>query len=471
MEMIQEKKLSQLVDKAFVINTVEDFVRLVGEQVAPMKKKIGEIILCCQSAYLGPRQYCLKNKRLFERTPKKIWPTIDHFRLNQKEDSIYLANELGRPFYKALVLPLHSPYKKEYHFPTLFIEYFSKDETIENIFSSERKNILQSAFSKVLIEEHWKSGCELWKQTFDSLEEPLTVVDEHKQPIRSNIHFQNIYQNHPKILNQNTFHQSGKVYEKQSYLIQNEEQSYRIHHFVDVTSEKLLREKMAQNKRMSILGQLADDIAHELNNPLTGIRSMAQIIHQELEDSATKDVFIEIEKATNRCQKIIKNFIQFSKQTTWKHSCDLNEVVKQTIPFLKTMIQTKKIQLNLTSNPLWVSADPCSLQQVIFNLIKNALEAVEKEGLVVIASQKEKNKAHFSVTDNGCGISPEHSQNLFNPFFTTKKNGNGLGLRISSQWIQKFGGKLTFHSTPNKGSCFTFCLPQCKKESYENSYY
>ena len=442
----------------FLADDIEDFIQLIGAETRSIKNKIGEIILCCHSAYFGPRQYCLKRKRLYERFPKKLWPLMEWTRSHSNEDRLYLAQELGRPIYKVLALPLHSSeYTKN---SVLFIEYFSKTETIENIFPQEKLEILQTAFGKVLSEEHWKSGSELWKNTFDSLEEPLVIWNNEKQPVRSNTHFKRIYKINSEVFSKDCFTENGEIYEKQSYNVNHKEQNYVIDHFVNITSYLNLKEKILQNQRMSVLGKLADDFAHQLNNPLTGLHSMSQILVQQGEETEN---FQEIEKAAFRCQKIITNFIQFSKQTDKDSVCDLNEIIRQTVPFLKTMIQTKSLTLNLQKDSFLVQAEPCLLQQVIFNLIRNALQAVDAQGTVHIESQFETDKAWFHVTDDGCGISKDHLKKIFDPFFTTKSNGTGLGLRISYQLIQQFGGELSVQSEKGKGSSFSFYL---KKNSH-----
>ena len=423
------------------------------------KQKIGELVLCCHSAYFGPRQYCLKGKRFYERTAKKTWPQISEPRNNVKSDSLYLANELGRPFYHLLALPLESVYEFKHFQPCLFIEYFSNKSIPQN-FPEEKWNILKPAFSKVLMEEHWKSGRDLWKNTFDSLEEPLALLDENRKPVRSNIHFQKIYKKQPFLCSKTNLQEEGQIYERQSYSISQEKTKYTIEHFVNITSYLLLREKMAQNQKMSTLGKLADSIAHRLHNPLTGICSMAQIISQSAPEK--KQNFSEIEEATQRCQKIISNFIHFSKQESKNSFCDLNTIVKQTIPFLKTMIETKKLSLHLDQNSFLVQASPCPLQQVIFNLVLNALQAVDQKGSVLIQSHFDhsQKKATLKVKDEGCGISPSHLKKIFDPFFTTKSKGTGLGLRISSLWIKKFGGRIMVESQEGKGSSFSFTLPK-----------
>ena len=454
----REKQLDRLLHKSLKVEALEDFIFLTRAEAGSGKKSIGEIILCFQSAYFGPRQYCLRGKRLFERSPKNVWPEASQRRTNRPADSFYLANEMGRPFHKVMVLPLNSSYEELK--PVLFIEYFPKDKTIENIYDDEKWEIFKTIFSKVLLEEHWKTGCRLWQDTFDFLNEPLVILDEQQRPVRCNTPFKHINQKKVKI-GSSLFQYENKFYEKQSYPIASDENSYTIEHFVDVTSRLFLRDQMAQNERMSLLGKLADDIAHNLNNPLTGLHSAAQILAQETKDKKQRNHFIEIEKTIRRCHNIIRNFIRFSKQSGFDEVCDLNEITRQTLPFLKTMIQTKKITLKLDDNPLSVKAEPCLLQQVLFNLIKNALQAVDnKGGVIVIQSFSANKKAIWRVQDNGCGINTQNQERLFHPFFTTKQKGTGLGLRISRQLIEKFEGELTFKSKVNKGSVFEIHLPK-----------
>ena len=459
-DIAYERKLVRLVNKFFLADTVDEWVQLVGSELSPLKKKIGEIVLCFHSAYFGPRQYCLKGKRFFERPVKNFWPKTQKTPLS-KQESLYLANELGRPVYNIFTIPLDSSYEWEDHPPMLFIEYFCKKQTIENFFNSEKQEILKSSFLKVLLEEHWKSGLDLWHETFNGLKEPLAILNDDKKPIRSNTYFQKIYKKNPSLFLQDHFQDEEKQYEKRSYSIVNKDQNYTIEHFTNVTSYFLLREQIAQNQKMSALGKLANNVAHLLSNPLTGLRSMAQILSKEAPD---KDNFMEIEKAAHRCQKIIENFIQFSRQTNKDLTCDLNQVVHQTLPFLKTMIQTKKILLDLDEKKNLVQAEPCLLQQVIFNLVRNALQAVDEKGQVCITTNREANtnQVQLSVRDNGCGIPENLQEKIFSPFFTTKSEGTGLGLRISYQVIKKFGGKLQVQSKAEEGSCFAFSLPLVK---------
>ncbi len=458
-DIADERKLVRLVHKFFLADTVEEWIQLIGSDISPIKKKMGEIVLCFHSAYFGPRQYCLKGKRLFDRTAKSFWPQVAAAQTLPKQESLYLANELGRPFYHVFAIPLKPSYELEDHPPVLFIEYFCKEQTIQKFFSEEKQKILKSAFEKVLLEDHWKSGSDLWQQTFDGLEEPLAIFNkDSKEPVRSNTHFKKIYKKNPALFLKDHFQDEEMQYEKQSYPIVNNDQTYTIEHFTNVTSYFLLREQIAQNQKMSALGKLANDAAHLLSNPLTGLRSMAQILSEEVQD---KDNFLEIERAAHRCQKIITNFIQFSRQTNRDLTCNLNTVVHQTLPFLKTMIQTKKILLDLSKQKILVQAESCLLQQVVFNLVRNALQAVGEKGQIRIRTciDKSNNQVQLSVQDNGCGI-PQHLQDkIFDPFFTTKSDGTGLGLRISCQVIKKFGGCLQVHSQPKEGSCFTVSLP------------
>jgi len=107
MDIAYERRLVRLVNRFFLAGTVEEWIRLIGSEIFPVKKKIGETVLCFHSAYFGPRQYCLKGKRLFERTAKNFWPKTPVAGPLSKQESLYLANELGRPFYNIFAIPLN----------------------------------------------------------------------------------------------------------------------------------------------------------------------------------------------------------------------------------------------------------------------------------------------------------------------------------------------------------------------------
>ena len=179
-------------------------------------------------------------------------------------------------------------------------------------------------------------------------------------------------------LQQNSFEWKGRYFEKHSYPVNIKEDRYIIYHYIDITESLNLRNKMIQNIRLSALGQLGANVAHQLNNPLTGVLSMAQLLLKEghLSPEEQKDMQ-DIIEGISRSQEIIANLLNFSRLDSSLTLCDLNTVVKKTLPFLKSLICWKNLKLELSPAPVLVKAQFCLLQQVVFNLLKNACQAVE----------------------------------------------------------------------------------------------
>jgi len=209
---------------------------------------------------------------------------------------------------------------------------------------------------------------------------------------------------------------------------------------------------------------LAGNIAHELNNPLTGLKSLAQVLRSEIkaESQIAQDLF-EIEKAAGRCQKIIRNLLDFVYERSHQLSpVNLDELVERTLPFLKTALRMHRLQKDLRAPNFFVLAEPQLLQQVIFNLIHNACQAMQKPGSLTIRTELiNQDQVRLWVEDTGPGIEPHFIERIFEPFFTTKKEGSGtgLGLSLSKEIIERFHGQIGVESVLNQGASFWFDLP------------
>ena len=162
---------------------------------------------------------------------------------------------------------------------------------------------------------------------------------------------------------------SGKMSENKVYI-------YR-----DITNAKKLYSQVIQNEKMAALGHLAGNITHELNNPLTGMRAMSQIISVEAENHSQlyKDI-IEIERALKRCQDVIKNLLEFTATHTTLDIVELDDLIQKTLSFLKTATRLHKLDIHLNSKGSSVKASSQLIQQVIFNLINNSCQAIKEGG-------------------------------------------------------------------------------------------
>jgi signal transduction histidine kinase len=225
---------------------------------------------------------------------------------------------------------------------------------------------------------------------------------------------------------------------------------------------------MLQNEKMGAIGMLAGNIAHELNNPLTGLRSLTQVLLQETPAQGNLHAdLIEIEKATARSQRIIKNLLDFSKgEDQPAEFVSVDEIVERTLPMLKSALRNHRLEVDLQTLNASVFVEPHLLQQVVFNLINNACQAMKDAGRLSVNTSVKSGNVLIEIEDTGPGIPPEVLRRIFEPFFTTKKEGHGtgLGLSMSKSIIEKFGGTIQFRNVEPHGSCFTIVLPQKSPE-------
>jgi two-component system NtrC family sensor kinase len=224
--------------------------------------------------------------------------------------------------------------------------------------------------------------------------------------------------------------------------------------------------KLVQTEKLSSLGQLAAGVAHELNNPLTGIMTFAHLLRKAVTDEAARADLDIIIRETTRCREIIKGILDFSRETSPQQKlCSVNAIIARTLAILEPQwlfhnIRIEK-QLDDRLPDIWI--DDNQIQQVLMNISLNAAEAMNGQGTLTVASAlgREGNHIEVHIADTGSGIPPEHLTKIFDPFFTTKdpQKGTGLGLAISYGIVQKHQGDITVESTLGKGTTFIITLP------------
>lgn len=232
---------------------------------------------------------------------------------------------------------------------------------------------------------------------------------------------------------------------------------------------KSLQLQIIQMNRMSAVGQLAGGVAHEINNPLTGVLGQAQVLKEKLpKDNPALEHIEKIERAALRCRKIVRGLLDFSRQEDYHfEETNLVELIESTISLTSSDLERAKVELIWDyPKPLpLVKVSPSHLQQVFLNLITNALQAMSKGGKLVISMKTTPSPKSFvevSFSDTGMGIKPEHLPRVFEPFFTTKEvgKGTGLGLTISFGIIKNHNGTIEVSSAgEGKGTTFTVKLP------------
>lgn len=243
--------------------------------------------------------------------------------------------------------------------------------------------------------------------------------------------------------------------------------------------EKADRERMQLNNRvrevekMALMGRLATSVAHEINNPLQIIGDQAGWIEELLTEEEPaqvrhleeyREAAAKIKQHVGRASTITRRLLGLSQPMAARRvEIDLNQLVRDTVSFLEHEVRKQRIRLALelaVELPKVVSR-PGQLQQVLLNLLNNAIDAAGREGTVIISTSRRQDRVAVAVADSGPGLPPELMAKIFDPFFTTKQpgKGTGLGLSISRNIMERLGGDLQAANRPEGGGVFTLTLP------------
>ncbi|MDI6786334.1 MAG: ATP-binding protein [bacterium] len=232
-------------------------------------------------------------------------------------------------------------------------------------------------------------------------------------------------------------------------------------------------ERIVQSEKMAALGQLASSVSHELRNPLGAIKLVTYYLKSKIAKSNPDLIkhIEDIENSLNSAQRIVSNILSFSRLSDLTISeININEVIEK---ILKTEINKrlfKKVEIKkeLKADIPLIKADKDQIIQVIENLLINAVQSISGKGEVVVGSSLEekdgKKVVRLDIKDNGCGISKRIIEKLFQPFFTVKAKGIGLGLVISKNIINKHGGRILVNSEVGQGTTFSVLLPIDKED-------
>lgn len=233
----------------------------------------------------------------------------------------------------------------------------------------------------------------------------------------------------------------------------------------DVTKEKDLHNQLVQSTKLAAVGKLAAGVAHEINNPLTGILAYAEDIGEELpKDSPLQEDLQVIIRETMRCRNIVQNLLDFSRQDSHKSEfVDPNGVIRRVLKLVAKLANFKDVTIEqrLSDNLPSIKGDSQRLIQVVLNFMTNAADAMKGKGRIILSTEYDRrgDRCVISVEDNGPGIPENLIDKIFEPFFSTKGT-NGLGLAVSWGIIERHGGTIEVDMVEEgEGSIFRIILP------------
>ncbi|MGA1862673.1 ATP-binding protein [Deferribacter thermophilus] len=325
------------------------------------------------------------------------------------------------------------------------------------------------------------------KEILDNLNSAVVVLDENDDIVLSNVLFKKNFTDKDLefILNKSKdkFELNDKHYKVFLREIKVEENFFKVLLLIDITDIVKYEREISKVDRLASIGQLTAGIAHDFNNILTGISGMAYAVKSMESDKNKINLLTNIEKLVDRAANIIKQLLDFARKSEGqKQRFDLVPYLKEFIKMLKETFP-KNIHLNIkydNKDTYNIEIDPVHLDRILMNLCVNAKDAIgDKEGEIniqisnieivdnsfknLVGLVKNGQYILISVSDTGSGISDDIKDKIFDPYFTTKEHGNGLGLAQVYGLVKNNDGYITFESEENKGTTFYILLPSAKE--------
>ncbi|WP_405102001.1 ATP-binding protein [Oceanobacillus sp. FSL H7-0719] len=243
------------------------------------------------------------------------------------------------------------------------------------------------------------------------------------------------------------------------------EMTYYVSCLKDITAQKEAKEMMIQAEKMSVVGQLAAGIAHEIRNPLTSLKGFLQLLQAGVRH---KDEYYKIMKdEIEKMEAITSELLFMAKPLTnnMKDEC-VDKMIRDVAILLQSQARLKNVSIKIRE-PITekIYCDSSQIKQVLINLVKNAIEAMEQPGEITLFVHSNNEQVIINIKDEGVGIPTDIIDQLGSPFFTTKKEGTGLGLNITKEILKLHGGSLSFSKNRDKGSTFQLFFPNKLKQT------
>jgi signal transduction histidine kinase len=238
-----------------------------------------------------------------------------------------------------------------------------------------------------------------------------------------------------------------------------------IEYMKDITQEQRLQEQLIQSEKLAGIGILASGVAHEINNPLSGIIGMTEVALEEEDISKSRSYLMDIMNCAERIGEIVKGLRSYSRAAKKEDlsPVDLNEVLQESLRMVCLAIKPGSVEVMKKFQPIEkIQANIGEIQQVFTNLITNAFQSMDgKGGNLVLSTRSLKDSIEVKVSDSGKGIPQKYLSQIFDPFFTTKNpgEGTGLGLNIVYRIVTKYEGTIDVESKERVGTTFTIKFP------------
>ncbi len=369
-------------------------------------------------------------------------------------------------------------------------------QRVENVFSPNKgkEEVLEQQsplFKQIFRSQKW------WQNIIDSITDYLFVINKEYRILRTNKAFASHFNKEPVDIIMKPYYElfglekphdwclppdkmdsvtnnsveqkiDGTYYLISSYPIFFDEHDAVVYIVKNITETRRLKDQIYHMDKLSSLGTLTSGVAHEINNPLTGIIGYTEMLLMNEKDETNRKYLQKVFDSAIRCKGIVENMLTFSRQTTSRKSPEnINDIIDKTIDLLEYWLRSTNIEIVKKYDKVpFILMDRQQTQQVILNLLTNAEHAIsetDRRGRIELQTEFDKTAEIISIkiSDNGKGISEELQQLIFDPFFTTKpvNKGTGLGLSITHGIIAEQGGTIEMESEVEKGTSFLIKLP------------
>ncbi|MFO8032180.1 MAG: ATP-binding protein [Desulfohalobiaceae bacterium] len=239
----------------------------------------------------------------------------------------------------------------------------------------------------------------------------------------------------------------------------------------DLRQIKGLQEKVKRQEKLAAIGHLAAGIAHEIRNPLSSIKGLATYFlgmsqEKSQEQSAARTMIQEVD----RLNRVVTELLEFARPSELQlEQCEVNQLVRHSLGLVRRDAESKQVGIRFEpqQDQLWAYWDQDRLNQALLNLYLNAIQAMQEGGELLVQTGKQEGQIRISVSDTGAGIAQSELERIFDPYYTSKKSGTGLGLAVVDKIIQAHQGRIKVQSAPGQGSTFVLLLPVNSAEDRE----